>query len=174
MNWGYWGNIGIVASAEYRARMAQAGLGSIEAGEGMVALEVLLGGPQNQLALVKTTRPLKTLDVLPEQLRIYPSEVSSAAARLQADQKRPGQGGPPEGRAVWQEIDELAGKLLWTQLVAAGFPASGKVTAIKAALGLHGSYDRWLDESLTVLITRGYLKQDGETVFGGRGDRAGG
>jgi hypothetical protein len=55
MNWGYWGNVGIVASADYRARMARAGFGSIEAEEGMAALEVLLAAPQNQLALVKTS-----------------------------------------------------------------------------------------------------------------------
>src|SRR6202012_2249433 len=60
MNWGYWGNVGIVASEEYRTRMARAGLGSIEAGEAMAALEALLAGSQDQLGLLKTTGPLET------------------------------------------------------------------------------------------------------------------
>jgi polyketide synthase PksM len=57
MNWGYWGSVGAVASPEYRKRMAQAGQGSIEPAEAMQALEHLLTGPVDQMALLKTTQP---------------------------------------------------------------------------------------------------------------------
>jgi NAD(P)-dependent dehydrogenase (short-subunit alcohol dehydrogenase family) len=57
MNWGYWGSVGVVASATYRARMAQQGFGSIEPAEGMRALEMLLGVPLRQLAMIKTIGP---------------------------------------------------------------------------------------------------------------------
>lgn len=43
MNWSYWGSIGVVSSPDYQKRMAQAGIGSIEAPEAMEALELLLG-----------------------------------------------------------------------------------------------------------------------------------
>nr|WP_255298241.1 SDR family NAD(P)-dependent oxidoreductase [Brevibacillus dissolubilis] len=58
MNWGYWGSVGTVASSEYQDRMAAAGIGSIEPPEAMKALEVLLAGPMDQLALMKTTKPM--------------------------------------------------------------------------------------------------------------------
>ncbi|HEX8956312.1 MAG TPA: SDR family oxidoreductase, partial [Burkholderiaceae bacterium] len=39
MNWGYWGSVGVVASDLYRERMARQGIASIEADEGMEALD---------------------------------------------------------------------------------------------------------------------------------------
>ncbi|MCP4396442.1 MAG: SDR family NAD(P)-dependent oxidoreductase, partial [bacterium] len=59
INWGYWGHIGIVASQEYRDAMARAGIASIEPPEAMPVLETLLGGPMQQIAFIKTTRPLR-------------------------------------------------------------------------------------------------------------------
>ena len=53
MNWGYWGHTGIVSTSDYQERMHQAGIGSIEPEEGMVALDALLNGPLDQLALMK-------------------------------------------------------------------------------------------------------------------------
>lgn len=55
MNWGYWGSTGIVASSDYQARMAEAGIGSIEPPEAMRALDSLMSGPLDQLAMVKTS-----------------------------------------------------------------------------------------------------------------------
>ncbi|MEA2948986.1 MAG: polyketide synthase PksM, partial [Alphaproteobacteria bacterium] len=90
VNWDCWDDIGVVASADdVRTRMARAGLGSIEAEEGMAALEMLLAAPQNQLALVKVTRPLGTEGGLaafecsgsgggvPEQPHLYSVEMPS-------------------------------------------------------------------------------------------------
>jgi NAD(P)-dependent dehydrogenase (short-subunit alcohol dehydrogenase family) len=167
MNWGYWGNIGIAATAEYRARMARSGLGSIETDEGMAALDVLLGAPQDQLAFVKTVgapRLLKDFVVPDEVLRVYRSGPPSIAAELQAHATEPAGSELFEGRASLQEMEVLAGRLLWTQLIAAGFPLSERndVAAIRAGLGLRASYDRWLDESLSILTAHGHLRQDDE------------
>ncbi|WP_310027355.1 SDR family NAD(P)-dependent oxidoreductase [Achromobacter deleyi] len=41
MHWGYWGSVGVVASDDYRQRMARAGIGSIEPPEAMEALDRL-------------------------------------------------------------------------------------------------------------------------------------
>ena len=57
VNWGYWGSIGVVASQAYRERMAQAGIGSVEAPEAMAFLERLLCSPLKQVAFLKSTRP---------------------------------------------------------------------------------------------------------------------
>jgi hypothetical protein len=56
MNWGYWGSVGVVASKAYQERMAKSGIGSIEPPEAMEALEKLVGGPMNQVALLKTIK----------------------------------------------------------------------------------------------------------------------
>jgi acyl transferase domain-containing protein len=53
INWGYWGSVGIVASNEYRQKMRQHGIGSIEPPEGMEALEHLLSGELSQLIQIR-------------------------------------------------------------------------------------------------------------------------
>jgi len=78
VNWSYWGSVGVVASKEYRERMAQAGMGSIEPLEGMQTLEMLLGTSIHQIALMKTTRPMALEGVDPEELlALYPQEIPS-------------------------------------------------------------------------------------------------
>ncbi|MFF2910652.1 SDR family NAD(P)-dependent oxidoreductase [Paenibacillus sp. NPDC057934] len=59
INWGYWGSVGVVASASYQKQMDRIGIRSIEPEEAMETLEVLLSGPINQLALMKTVAPLE-------------------------------------------------------------------------------------------------------------------
>ena len=54
MNWGYWGNVGVVADESYKKAMEQMGIGSIEPHEGMASLEALVGSEIRQLALIKT------------------------------------------------------------------------------------------------------------------------
>lgn len=71
MNWGYWGNIGIVASQTYQERMAAAGFGSIEPQEAIESLNYLLTGPMRQLALVKTTRSATLENVGPDEFLTY-------------------------------------------------------------------------------------------------------
>ncbi|MFF2529130.1 SDR family NAD(P)-dependent oxidoreductase [Brevibacillus sp. NPDC058079] len=86
MNWGYWANVGIVATKDYQERMAQAGLGSIEPREAMAALENLLSGPMNQVALVKTTRSQAMLTINPDKLiHIYPEKLVSHIERVKND-----------------------------------------------------------------------------------------
>src|SRR5262249_27317836 len=58
MNWGYWGSVGVVASAPYQERMSQMGIGSLEPAEAMQSLEDLLAGPVDQMVLLKTTKPI--------------------------------------------------------------------------------------------------------------------
>ncbi|WP_371400213.1 SDR family NAD(P)-dependent oxidoreductase [Bacillus wiedmannii] len=79
MNWGYWGSVGIVASKDYQNRMEQVGIGSIEPPEAMEALEILLAGPIDQMALIKIIKPL-TLDGVQwdEWIEIYTEEKHSS------------------------------------------------------------------------------------------------
>jgi polyketide synthase PksM len=56
INWGFWGAAGVVVSAEYRERMARAGIGSIEPEEGMATLTEFLSSSLSQLVLYKGSR----------------------------------------------------------------------------------------------------------------------
>ena len=100
-----------------------------------------------------------------ERVDVYEPAMESIAAVLQSDETQLVPGDPPEGRADLQAMDELIGRLLWTQLIAAGFPIHGKtnVPVIRSGLGLHDRYDRWLEESLRALVGRGYVAADGES-----------
>ncbi|MDC0760182.1 SDR family NAD(P)-dependent oxidoreductase [Brevibacillus sp. AG] len=83
MNWGYWGSVGIVASKGYQERMEQIGIGSIEPSEGMEALEALLSGPMNQLALMKTTKPLDMEGIhTSESVTVVSTKISSSMASI--------------------------------------------------------------------------------------------
>ncbi|NHA02806.1 amino acid adenylation domain-containing protein [Mucilaginibacter sp. HC2] len=53
INWGYWGEVGIVAAPVFRERMELAGVGSITAEEGMRLLETVLSGDQEQVLAIK-------------------------------------------------------------------------------------------------------------------------
>ncbi|MFG0213990.1 SDR family NAD(P)-dependent oxidoreductase [Brevibacillus porteri] len=88
MNWGYWGSVGIVASKGYQERMEQIGIGSIEPSEGMEALEALLSGPMNQLALMKTTKPLDMEGIhTSESVTVVSNKISSSMASIKTKLK---------------------------------------------------------------------------------------
>jgi polyketide synthase PksM len=63
MNWGYWGEIGIVASPAYSKSLEKQGIASISSGEGMKALEVLLSGKERQLSFLKLSNNQNALDL---------------------------------------------------------------------------------------------------------------
>lgn len=68
INWGYWGSVGIVASEGYKERMAVAGLGSIEPEDGIEAIKVSLAEPVSQLAFIKTTRPIRMVGLMTDEV----------------------------------------------------------------------------------------------------------
>ncbi|WP_299608351.1 SDR family NAD(P)-dependent oxidoreductase [uncultured Aquimarina sp.] len=53
INWGYWGEVGIVRSKTYQDRMKQLGIESVSANEGMKILELVLSNNFDQVAAVK-------------------------------------------------------------------------------------------------------------------------
>ena len=143
MNWGFWGSVGVVAAERYRRRMAKEGIGSIEPAEGMAALDALLAGPFDQLALRKATEVEVSSDDVPpadeRQLR-----------RVVADS------GPARGYD-----DALLCELLITQLREVGLAERGSLADLRATVAPAG-HGRWLDETAGFLAEHGYLKTDGD------------
>jgi acyl transferase domain-containing protein/acyl carrier protein/SAM-dependent methyltransferase len=58
IDWGYWGSVGVVATPEYRRRMAKFGFDSIEPADGMKVIRQALGEPLVQRAYARTTSTL--------------------------------------------------------------------------------------------------------------------
>ncbi|WP_418116292.1 SDR family NAD(P)-dependent oxidoreductase [Variovorax sp. NFACC27] len=163
VNWGYWGSVGVVASADYRARMAKVGLDSIEPPEAMDVLERLLASPVSRVIYIKTTTPefAQAMGVAAGEARQVVPGVSSVAEVL------------PRATAVEspvdmsaetkQTLDNLLAGLLWGQLCELGLASQPvvDVEAWKARVGLPSLYGPWLVESLEVLEKRGYLAREG-------------
>jgi NAD(P)-dependent dehydrogenase (short-subunit alcohol dehydrogenase family)/SAM-dependent methyltransferase len=147
MNWGYWGSVGVVASETYRARMANVGLGSIEAGEGMRALDTLLAGPFQQMAFLKATWAAAK-----QTLRLAADEsilCNYARAPVLISPRLSPRPVPPEileaaSGAMQVELDRILCGLLREQLRALGLLAG-------RGGNLAPQYERWMDESLRVL-----------------------
>jgi len=65
INWGYWGDVGAVASDGYRKLLASQGVASIRVEEGMEALEKILASGYDQIIAVKAdSHFLKTIGVV--------------------------------------------------------------------------------------------------------------
>lgn len=53
INWGYWGEVGVVSSPAYKQRMQRLGIGSISPKKGMAILEKVLANNESQVFAVK-------------------------------------------------------------------------------------------------------------------------
>ena len=83
MNWGYWGNVGVVADESYNRIMRQMGIGSIEPHEGMASLEVLVGSGMHQLALMKTLNSQVIAGLnLSEAITYYPKTAPTVLPQI--------------------------------------------------------------------------------------------
>lgn len=160
INWGYWGSVGIVASQAYQNRMAQAGIGSIEPPEAMEALEVLLAAPIEQIGLLRTTKSINT-DLLNagEVVNVYSDTHASCMHNMHIRDEV-----LPEQTTSQNDIDELLCRLLWGQLQSMGLFTVKQFTlsGLKQKIVFNGIYkDRWLEETMTVLVRNGCLQFDG-------------
>jgi len=162
MNWSYWGGAGVVASDTYRARMAQQGIGSIESEEGMAALEQLLGGNVPQLAFMKVVRPQELSEAASVQERIASAKEHAPAVI--------GDLSPCTQRVLSIEdaafdphaannLEELMGLVLFHQLQGMGLFSAAQLSlaSLRRQLDIPALYDRWLEESVRVLMERGYV-----------------
>ncbi|UTH76435.1 SDR family NAD(P)-dependent oxidoreductase [Chromobacterium sp. IIBBL 290-4] len=172
MNWGYWGGTGIVASSAYRQRMERAGFGSIEAGEAMGALEELLGGPFDQLAFLKTLRPLGIEGCVPGErivvAQAIPGDTSATLAAHGADvvERDWNLALLLQREEAFRAMSEsLYCRLLQVKLCASGLwselrPYSLDELAGTLAPGV--TTRRWLAHSLELLERQGLVRREGD------------
>ena len=170
MNWGYWGEVGSGAAIPQSAknRVSQMGIGSIEPSDGMEALERLLRGPFCQLAYFRSTRAHSDLrnsdeltaaqDTLPSIIQSFRDFQPPALPREIADAAAVGAGELMKG------FDALLLRLLTAQLKSLGLFAEPRleISSWKHRAGIPAIYDGWLQETLRVLASAGYLTLERE------------
>ena len=156
--------MGIVADPSYQDRMERAGIGSIEPEEGMEALENLLNGPLDQLALFKTSRA----DVLEnlgetcsnEWINSYPQAIPSKSLQdlkeTLSNQEERWDQTLSAGGLQDPEMETFLYKLLLANVH--GF--------LKSQKGLLDRYHRWMQESFSALYAGNYLKKQDDGSYG--------
>ncbi|KAF0866047.1 SDR family NAD(P)-dependent oxidoreductase [Pseudomonas sp. LD120] len=169
INWGYWGSVGVVAEPGYRARMAAQGLGSIEASDGMAALDWLLASPLPQLGLIKLLEPMAIAGIDSDrQLDCYPADAPLTHDNWGDAVQRCGRA--PQQHPAARAMDRLllAHTLACLGELAAGGPLTeqrlGADPAVAANLQAQPFYRRWLRESLRLLVDNGDIDEQGRLL----------
>uniref|UniRef100_UPI000E3248F9 SDR family NAD(P)-dependent oxidoreductase n=1 Tax=Steroidobacter cummioxidans TaxID=1803913 RepID=UPI000E3248F9 len=149
MNWGFWGNVGIVAAEFYNRRMQQMGFGSIEAQEAMDALSTLVSSDVNQLALVKAIE-VRAIEGIsrPEIVSYVPNVATDVLLSLRENLSS---GVPPAAlkeSVLSPDVMDLAEQIL------AATPQS-------VERGPDPLLGRWLETSIDYLTQRGVAKRAG-------------
>jgi acyl transferase domain-containing protein/SAM-dependent methyltransferase/acyl carrier protein len=164
INWGYWGSVGIVASPAYRERMAQMGFGSIEPEEGMAALETLIGGALDQMTLLKWTKPMAAMGISETaHLRVFDGASACPGRLLDRSAQTAVLAQAQQQASVLGALGDDLCRLLYAQLRATGLLAatSFDLGVAMSSVGMGAQFRPWLDESLKVLASKGYLDYDG-------------
>ncbi|WP_397324696.1 amino acid adenylation domain-containing protein [Nostoc sp. 2RC] len=154
MNWGYWGNTGVVADATYRERMRQNGIGSIESQQAMAALNRLLQGQIDQLAFINLLKP-QALEFVIED------EVLSVIGFARSQAHPVVENVTPEIRYS-QQLQLIrthrtdARDALLQNLLLANLSEMGVLNSSQGRLTFT-YYQKWLDESIRLLQHNGLL-----------------
>lgn len=164
MNWGYWGSVGVVASEEYRKKMASLGVASIEPDEAMAALELLLVGPLEQLVMLKMTKPVPLAGLLHDERLVMQADRSSLLPGIrnrmqEADDSRLGRIQSDMGHPM-ALLDAAICKLMW-----AIYRESGWLSSVEdGASGMLPAYYRWHQETIAAFERAGFIRREDGTL----------
>ncbi|MBJ7312897.1 SDR family NAD(P)-dependent oxidoreductase, partial [Rugamonas sp. CCM 8940] len=181
VNWGYWGSVGIVASPDYRRRMAQLGMGSIEAQEAMAVLDRLLTLPLPQLAFLRTTGGSAGADLLlhaDEAIEVLDAAHSAVPVPLEVLQQRAeGVMAPQQAArelAYAQQLEQMLARLLDGQLRALGVDDATRLAlpGWQGWAGLGTLQRRWLEHSVRMLTQLQQQQQEQEQEQEQQGNQA--
>ncbi|UUZ86838.1 SDR family NAD(P)-dependent oxidoreductase [Paenibacillus sp. P26] len=165
MNWGYWSSEDAASSDDVK-QLVRIGMGLIEPEAGMGALEVLVSGPADQLAMITTTKPLVVEGMNPtERVALL---AGSGPSFIQTVSKHiPDRSGEihvlKRGMNRHRKMADLLSRLLLGELSSMGAFGEKAVSAKEAGgrIGLAPLYGRWFEESIRSLVQSGFLTRDG-------------
>ncbi|MBZ9609901.1 SDR family NAD(P)-dependent oxidoreductase [Clostridium estertheticum] len=164
VNWGYWGSTETDSNKNFLQQIGKIGLGLIEAKDGMKALEFLLIEQANQIALIKITEHVEVEGLNTDEIvTVYPSNtfvginnprnyilennVNIKSVNLEKD----------------QEMNRILCKVLISQLQFSGLIAENKLSKRIDNSFAYNWYNKWVKESINILVQNNYLKDDGES-----------
>ncbi|MFB6887816.1 SDR family NAD(P)-dependent oxidoreductase [Kitasatospora sp. NPDC056327] len=166
-NWGFWGESGSVATAEYRARISRTGVEPMTDEEGLAAFRRVLAAPVVQVA------PIRLADPAPAAGRLLPAggpallgAAAGGAAEALGDAAT---AAALPGRDYFDRIERLAREWILAALRGpAGLRTGERVTeaALAERLGTVPAQRRLLAAVLTALRDGGQLGADGEVGAG--------
>ena len=168
INWGYWGNVGIVADDSYKKVMEQIGVGSIEPEEGMQALNYLLSADINHMALVKTLDQQALADIsLAESINYSVnldnsvlSEIESSLLKnLQDNRSLKQQHIALDDEAPNSQMVDLISEILAASLTSIGIFRNGSTQLAQLDINKTPAdyYEKWLLRSISYLQQQNIL-----------------
>jgi len=171
VNWGYWGEVGRVATEEYRKRMARIGVNSIGVEEGFDALEKILAGNDPQVLAIRVEPEVleqlgyvaeTSQKVTPKQAKV--TNLFAAAQREAlaiADSSRAIMAGATED---YRELDTLAVLAFARWWQGRDWPASASPAELAQSLGLAEEHRLQFDALLDMLTRHGFLAWQDDRV----------
>ena len=175
INWGYWGDVGVVSSDDYNKRLTSKGLLSIHPKEGMTVVQRILSHRIPQLIAMKATDDL--LDVMEvekgHRMEIFPMEIPSMMHTL-----APLITALPEKKKIPEDeqrdrmflaLASFGRSLLLSSLQKIGiFQKVGQVydkNELEKELNIRPVYRRLYNEILDILSKAGFIQfQDGRII----------
>ena len=172
INWGYWGGVGVVATDAYNRQLSTLGVLSIEAEEGMKAVEQILSHRVDQCVPIKANEEvLRKLGVEAAcSIELLPKNASSffdAAVRALEGSNQPPSAPPPKDQ-VFQELHPWAHELVLYAFQKMGVflhdhERHDKQT-LKAQLMIIPTYDTYYECLLDMLAKAEWIDLKGETI----------
>ncbi|MEH2062923.1 MAG: SDR family NAD(P)-dependent oxidoreductase [Nostoc sp.] len=170
INWGYWGEVGIVATPDHRQRMARQGVLSINPQEGMEVVERCLASCATQVAYFKAQPSTLSRLGLDNGKIMYASQKSVSPALIHAviAATQTLSMSLPDGQRYQQALKQL--DRLGCYLLLRAFQTMGvfcqpgeqyEQQALAARLGIPESYYQLYKEWLNLLDKAGFIEMNG-------------
>lgn len=155
INWGYWGEVGIVASQTYRDRMEMTGVGSISAAEGMKILETVLSGSLKQVAAIKLSAAAATAMGITGHRQLV-----STNAHAGLELKHPQPLAYPQSAKEEQAFLDLCCKGILHVLLQLGFEDRQPLPLQRNAMHILDKYEPLFTILIRLLQNEGYISED--------------
>jgi len=173
VNWGYWGEVGRVATEDYRKRMARIGVNAIGTEEGLDALEKILAGAAPQVLAIRAEPAVlaqlghaagTAAEALEETPPPADADLFAAAQREALAMGASSRAAMAGAIGDYRELDALAALALADWWRGRQWPAEAEPEALARHLGLALEHRRQFDALLDMLARHGFLVRQGERV----------
>ncbi|KFF06343.1 SDR family NAD(P)-dependent oxidoreductase [Flavobacterium reichenbachii] len=153
INWGYWGETGIVSSQNYRESMAALGIGSITASKGMKVLEETLKQNLNQIIAVELSDQIK----YPMYNLVQKEAMTSITVETELDVQLTDIKLYDYSEGVEEAFRQICVKIVYQKLLEFGIGNGTKVNTLVEELDIQPKYRRLLTELLRELCAENYI-----------------